>query len=397
LGVTGSIAAYKAAMLARLLVKEGAEVHVLLSEAAHHFVGPATFAGITGRPIATDMFSPLAGGESHVTLASRSDLIVIAPATADTLSRLAAGRADDGITAAVLCARCPVLVAPAMHPNMWSHPATQRNVAELTRQGRVERVGPVAGEVASGDVGEGRFVDPEVLLERVVARLGESTALAGHHLVITAGPTQEALDPVRYLTNRSSGKMGYALAERAAARGARVTLVSGPVSLATPAGVQRVNVDSALAMQATLAELLRGQPGVSAIVMAAAVADYRPRELSATKLKKSASTATLELVKNPDLLGELGAARHDSAPVLVGFALETGTDGEVLAYAQRKLAEKRVDLIVANAAESALEGDTTRAALVRATGSSDFIASSKRELAERILDEVAQLLQGGTQ
>jgi phosphopantothenoylcysteine decarboxylase/phosphopantothenate--cysteine ligase len=384
--VTGSIAAYKACIIARLLVKEGAQVRTVLTHSAEHFVGRATFAGITGMPTMVDMFDPGASGESHVTLAAATDLVLVAPATADMLARLASGRADDTVTAICLSARCPVLVAPAMHSAMWSHPATERNVATLAADGRVERVGPVHGEVASGEVGEGRMAEPEQIVARVKLRLGCGD-LCGRHLVVTAGPTVEDLDPVRFVSNRSSGKMGFALAERAALRGARVTLVAGPVVLATPEGVERVNVRSAIDMREAVWEALGADLAeADALLMAAAVADYRPAQPSSDKLRRESSTLLLELVQNPDILGEVGGARRAGLPVLVGFALETESDERAMIRARQKLEYKRVDLVVANHPSDALERDDNRATLLDHSGIEPLARMSKGELADRILN-----------
>ena len=399
LAVTGSIAAYKAVEVARLCLKAGAKVLPLMTTSAARFVGPVTFAGICGEPVAMDMWDPDFHGEKHVVLASRADVVAIVPATADVLARLAQGRADDLVTATALCARGPVLVAPAMHPRMWEHPATRDNVAALARHGRVVFEGPVVGPVASGESGIGRMAEPEAIA-RAIARLvaPSSRDLAGRHVVVTAGPTYEPVDPVRFLGNRSSGKMGFALAARAAARGARVTLVAGPVALATPPGVARVDVETA----DELARALDGAFGPSllgadALVMAAAVADFRPEAPSAVKIKKAAGEAapTIALSRNPDVLATLAARRPVGAarPVLVGFALETGEDAEVLAYARRKLEQKRVDLVVANAADVSLGRDTNRLAIVEAAAATPpFETGSKEALADRILDRVAARL-----
>jgi phosphopantothenoylcysteine decarboxylase/phosphopantothenate--cysteine ligase len=387
--VTGSVAAFKAPTLARLLRKRGAEVATVLSRAAREFIGPATFAAITERPVIMDMFDPAYGGELHVELGCKSSLILIAPATADVLSRLAAGRADDLITATALCAECQVLVAPAMHPAMWAHPATQRNVTTLRGYGRFEWVGPVRGEVATGQVGLGRMAEPEEVVDSVT-RLLSASDLTDRHIVITAGPTAEDLDPVRFIGNRSSGKMGFALAAQAAMRGARVTLIAGPAALATPYGVQRVDVRSAIAMRDAVWQALG--PDLSnahALIMAAAVADYRPAQVACSKIKREASSMTLELVENPDILAEVGHARRGQAPVLVGFALETDDDELVIARARDKLASKRVDLVVANHPADALERDDSRPTLVRADEAVSLGVLSKDDLASQILDFVS--------
>jgi phosphopantothenoylcysteine decarboxylase/phosphopantothenate--cysteine ligase len=397
LAVTGSIAAYKAVEVARLCIKAGAKVLPLMTTSAQRFVGPVTLAGITGEPVATDMWDPAFPGEMHVTLAARADALVIVPATADLLARLAQGRADDLVTATALCARGPVLAAPAMHPRMWLHPATQKNVEELARQGRVQLVGPVVGPVASGESGIGRMEEPARIVEAIAAALSATNAaasLAGRHVVVTAGPTHEALDPVRYLGNRSSGRMGFAIAGAAAARGATVTLIAGPVALATPAGVTRIDVESAEQMRAALDDALGSDLAkADALIMAAAVADFRAASTSGTKIKKGQAAPTIALVANPDLLATIGARRASrSRPVLVGFALETGDDAAVLAYARAKLEAKKVDVVVANAAHESLGQTTNRVALVTKDGAQPFAAGAKDDLAGRILDEVAARL-----
>jgi phosphopantothenoylcysteine decarboxylase / phosphopantothenate---cysteine ligase len=394
--VTGSVAAYKAVQVARLLLAEGAMVDVVLTRGAREFVGAATFAGITGRRVLSEMFDPELEGEPHVALGKESDLVLVAPATADVLSRMAAGRADDLLTALALCAGCPVLVAPAMHPSMWTHPATQRNVATLVADRRVDFIGPVEGEVASGDVGVGRMAEPEVIVGEAIGRLSGAT-LRGRHVLITAGPTAEDIDPVRYIGNRSSGKMGFAIAERAAQRGAQVTLIAGPVSLPTPVGVNRVDVRSAEEMRSALWRTLGSDlSGVDAVVMAAAVADYRPSVASPDKLRRQAEGLTLELVPNPDLLAEIGRTRQGDHPVLVGFALETVSDEKAVASARSKLMSKRVDLVVANRADESIGRDDTRILLVGARTCEVIERTSKRIAADRLLDRVsAELTQRG--
>ncbi|MDB4933784.1 MAG: Phosphopantothenoylcysteine decarboxylase [Labilithrix sp.] len=404
LAVTGSIAAYKAVEVARLCIKAGAKVLPLMTTSAQRFVGPVTLAGITGEPVATDMWDPSFPGEMHVSLAARADVIVIVPATADLLARLAQGRADDLVTATVLCARGPVLAAPAMHPRMWEHPATRKNVAELAAQGRVRLIGPVVGAVASGESGMGRMEEPAGIFEAIVRSCtgtgtgtftGKSGDLDGKRIVVTAGPTHEAIDPVRYLGNRSSGRMGFAIAGRAAARGAKVTLVAGPVSLPTPSGVARIDVESAEQMQRALDDVMGADLAkADVLVMAAAVADFRAAQASATKIKKEAGAAVpaIALAKNPDILAAIGAKRSGKRPVLVGFALETGDDALVLAYAKAKLAAKKVDFVVANAAHESLGHSTTRVAIVSSDGASAFSVGSKDDVADRILAEIGARL-----
>ncbi len=391
LAVSGSIAAYKAAEVARLLIKDGARVLPIMTRSAQQFLGATTLSGLCGEKVHEDMWDPSFAGELHVDLAQRADVIALVPATADLLARLAQGRADDLVTALALCAKGPVIAAPAMHPRMWAHPAVQRNVALLKEQGRVELIGPIDGEVASGESGIGRMADPAQIAAAILA-LATRRDLAALKIVITAGPTVEDFDPVRFLGNRSTGKMGFALAERAAARGAEVTLIAGPVTLPTPYGVKRVDVRSALAMRGALWQAMGADlRSADALIMSAAVADYRPAEEHATKMKRDANSLMLELVPNPDLLAEVGAMRADRSPVLVGFAVETDTDDRVVAAALNKLETKRVDLVVANHARDSFGKDDNRATLVT-RGSADVLGVlTKRDLADRILDRVAAM------
>lgn len=395
LGVMGSIAAYKAVLVARLLLKEGARVRVILTTSGARFVGASTFSGLTGEPVLSEMFVPEEGGERHVALAAEADLVAVVPATADALARFASGRADDLLAATVLCARGPVLVAPAMHPSMWHHPATTRNVATLASDGRIELMGPVEGEVASGDTGLGRLMEPADIVEHIVRRLATKD-LATRRIVVTAGPTVEDVDAVRFVSNRSSGKMGFAVAERAAARGATVTLIAGPVSLPTPAFVTRVDVRSALELQATLKETLGPRLSrADALVMSAAVGDFRAKRTAPGKLKRGKTNDfKLELVQNPDILAGVGAARAGRLPLLVGFAVETGTDEEVIAFARGKLASKRVDLIVANHAAESMGREDNRVHLVDGQHVATMGVLSKRDVADHILDYVAGRLAG---
>jgi phosphopantothenoylcysteine decarboxylase/phosphopantothenate--cysteine ligase len=391
LAVSGSIAAYKAAEVARLLLKAGARVLPIMTRNAHQFLGPMTLSGLTGEPVKEDMWDASFAGEVHVALAQKVDVVLLVPATADLLARLAQGRADDLVTALALCAQGPVLAAPAMHPRMWSHPATQENVARLAKQGRIELVGPIDGEVASGERGIGRMADPAQIAAAALAR-ATARDLAPLRIVITAGPTIEDLDPVRFIGNRSTGKMGFALAERAAARGAEVTLIAGPVTLPTPFGVRRIDVRSTVSMRNALWEVLGPElKGADALIMSAAVADYRPAQEHATKVKRKAENVHLELLPNPDLLAEIGAARGARKPVLVGFAVETDTDDRVVASALNKLTVKRLDLVVANHARDAFGKDDNRATVVTAGSAEALGVLSKPDLADRILDRVAIL------
>jgi phosphopantothenoylcysteine decarboxylase / phosphopantothenate---cysteine ligase len=385
--VTGSVAAYKAAMLVRLLRAEGARVLPVMTESAGKFIGASTLSGLSGEEVLTDMFG--APGELHVKLGAAVDAVVIAPATADLLARLAQGRADDLITALVLSTTAHILAAPAMHPRMWTNPATKRNVELLAKLGRVALVGPVSGQVASGDEGPGRMVEPTEILEALVLALTPKD-LEGLRIIVTAGPTLEDMDPVRFLGNRSSGKMGFAIAARAAARGADVTLIAGPVHLGTPTRLTRVDVRTALEMAAALRDAMN-EP-CDALVMAAAVADYRFAETSEAKVKKSGESVSVELTRNPDLLAEIGAARKGRRPVLVGFALETGSRPHLVAEARRKLRDKKVDVVVANEARVAFGGDDNEMSFVTENRDERLPRAAKVDLADALLDRIKSLL-----
>jgi len=393
LAVSGSIAAYKAVEVARRLLAEGIVVVPVMTASATKFLAPLTLSGICGTPVVVDMFDEAYPGEVHVDLGKSVELVVIAPATADTLARLAHGRADDIVAALALSADCPILVAPAMHSRMWNHPATQRNVATLRADGRVSFVGPVDGPLASGESGVGRMSEPERIVAAALLALNTTRDLAALHIVVTAGPTVEDIDPVRFVSNRSSGRMGFAVAERATSRGARVTLIAGPVDLETPSGALRVDVRSALEMKAALGSALGADmESADALVMSAAVADYAPREPHTHKMKKAGDTMSLELTRNPDLLAETGAARKGGRPVLVGFAVETADDDDVLvAYAQKKLRDKRADIIVANRAADSFGASTNRATFVSEDATTALSVMSKTDLADRILDRVRAL------
>jgi phosphopantothenoylcysteine decarboxylase/phosphopantothenate--cysteine ligase len=346
LGVTGGISAYKGAELCRLLVKAGAEVRVVMTRAATEFITPLTLQTLSGHPVARELFD--LGEEAqigHIRLADEADLVVVAPATADAIARFAAGLADDLLAAVLLATRAPVLLAPAMNVNMWENPLTQANLARLVGTGRVTTVGPDAGELACGWIGAGRLVEPAEILAGIERLLGAGSSLAGRKVVVTAGPTFEALDDVRFLGNRSSGKMGFAVAAAAARLGGEVTLIAGPVALATPAGVgRRVDVESAVEMQRALRP---AAAGADVVVMAAAVADFRPATRVAGKLsRRGEGPAPLPLTANPDLLAELGRTRQGARPLLVGFAAETG--GDLVERARAKLAEKSCDVVAAN-------------------------------------------------
>ncbi|MFI6108819.1 bifunctional phosphopantothenoylcysteine decarboxylase/phosphopantothenate--cysteine ligase CoaBC [Streptomyces sp. NPDC093595] len=345
LGVSGGIAAYKACELLRRLTESGHDVRVVPTASALHFVGAATWSALSGNPVATEVWSDV-HEVPHVRIGQQADLVVVAPATADMLAKAAHGLADDLLTNTLLTARCPVVFAPAMHTEMWEHPATQENVATLRRRGAVV-VEPAVGRLTGADTGKGRLPDPDEIFEicrRVLARGAAAPDLAGRHVVISAGGTREPLDPVRYLGNRSSGKQGYALARTAAARGARVTLIEANTGMADPAGVDVVHVGTAVQLREAV---LKAAPDADAVVMAAAVADFRPATYAEGKIKKreGQEPAPVALVRNPDILAEISAERARPDQVVVGFAAETD---DVLANGREKLRRKGCDFLVVN-------------------------------------------------
>ena len=400
LGVSGGIAAYKAALLLRLFTEAGHEVTVVPTQAALRFVGEPTWSALSGRPVATDVWSAV-HEVPHVRLGQQADLVVVAPATADLVARAAHGQADDLLTNVLLTARCPVVLAPAMHTEMWTHPATTANVALLRERG-VTVIDPAEGRLTGADTGPGRLPEPE---EIYAAAVGAVTAgdLVGRHVVVSAGGTREALDPVRFLGNRSSGKQGFALAAVAAQRGARVTLVAANTELPVPDGVDVVRVESALELQEAVTT---ATAGADVVVMAAAVADFRPSSYQDSKIKKSHepgqedSAPTIELVRNPDILAGLVADRAGArSPVLVGFAAETG-DGEhdVVTLARGKLERKGCDLLVANEVGRDLTfgKDESMVHLLRPGGAEPVTVgpTTKTEVAVAVWDAVAGLLTG---
>jgi phosphopantothenoylcysteine decarboxylase/phosphopantothenate--cysteine ligase len=340
LGVTGGIAAYKSPELVRRLRERGAEVQVVMTAAAREFVTPTTFQAVSGRPVRSDLWDAAAeAAMGHIELARWAQLVLVAPASADFLARLAAGRADDLLATLCLATQAPIAVAPAMNHVMWSNAATRANVATLGERG-VHILGPAEGDQACGEIGEGRMLEPLDLAERSGALLPADGALAGRRVLITAGPTRERIDPVRFVSNRSSGKMGFAVAQAAREAGATVVLVSGPVTLATPAGITRVEVESAADM---LAAVLRELPGTDVFNSTAAVADYRPARAAPQKIKKTADTMELSMERTPDVLASV-AARAER-PFVVGFAAETEA---VEQNARSKLMKKNLDMIAAN-------------------------------------------------
>ena len=393
LGVTGGVAAYKAAELVRLLQQDGFTVQVVMTHGAREFITPLTFAALTGQKVITDLFEKSSAGEAnldsaieHIAVAQRTDLLLVAPATADILAKFARGTADDFLTTLYLATIAPVIVAPAMNVNMWNHPATQQNIETLRARG-VKIVNPDEGYLACGMTGAGRLAGQQEIIAAVRETLHAQKDLHTETIVITAGPTCEDLDPVRYITNRSSGKMGYAVAEAAARRGAKVFLVSGPVNLDTPTGVERINVRTAEEMRSAVAERLSAS---TIAIFAAAVADYRPAEAQPQKIKRFKEPLTLRLEPTPDILAEAAQAKGDR--LIVGFAAETD---HVAENARKKLTAKNADLIVANdvtAKDAGFDHDTNIVTLFSRDGRDLALPKlSKAEVAQRILDEILRL------
>jgi phosphopantothenoylcysteine decarboxylase/phosphopantothenate--cysteine ligase len=393
LGVTGGVAAYKAAELVRRLQDEGLDVQVIMTRAACEFITPLTFAALTGKKVITEMFGADAAAPAnvesaieHMAVAQRIDLLLVAPATADILSKFAHGAADDFLSTLYLATKAPVVVAPAMNVNMWEHSATQENLAALRARG-VHVVDPDEGYLACGMTGAGRLASVETIARKACDVLGLRKDLAGETVLVTAGPTREALDPVRFLTNRSSGKMGYALAEAAERRGARTILISGPVDLDAPAGVDWVPVRSTEEMRAAVMERA-GEATI--LVMAAAVADYRPAAVHANKIKRSEGRITLDLEPTADILAELGWSKGKG--VLIGFAAETN---RLVENAREKLQRKGADMIVANDVTqegAGFDTDTNIVTLVMRDGRDISLPKmTKREVADKILDQALAL------
>jgi phosphopantothenoylcysteine decarboxylase / phosphopantothenate---cysteine ligase len=386
LGVTGGVAAYKACSLTRLLTRSEASVQVVMTRSATRFVGPDTFAALSGRRAHTDLWDE-PGSVLHVRLAREADVAVVAPLTANVLAKLAHGLADDLLTSTFLEATCPLVLAPAMHSGMWEHPATQANVRTLAGRG-ARLVGPVVGALAHGDEGPGRLAEPEAIFAAVEEALAHGRDLAGRRMVVTAGPTHEPIDPVRFVGNRSSGKMGFAVAREAFDRGADVTLVAGPDTVQPPSGPRLVRVETAEQMRRATLEAARD---ADVVVMAAAVADFRPETAADAKLKKEPGPPELKLVATADILAELGAAKGER--VLVGFAAETG---DLETAGRAKLRSKGLDLIVVNEVGRPGTGfgsDMNHAAILAAEGSDEPLRGwTKAELATAICDRIATLL-----
>ena len=388
LGVTGGIAVYKACELLRLLQKRGIDVFVVMTQNACRFVAPLTFETLSGHPVAVDTFDrPQTWEVEHIALAKRADLFLIAPATANIIGKMACGIADDMLSTTVMATRAPVLVAPAMNTGMWENAAVQQNVETLRARG-VEIVAPVSGHLACGDSGAGKLEDVAVIAERACELLFAKKDMEGLRVMVTAGPSREALDPVRYISNRSSGKMGYAIAQAAQKRGAEVTLLSGPVAIEAPLGVKLVPFTTTQELLDRANELAREQ---DLLIQAAAPADYRAKEIAPQKIKKQGGEPmTFTLVENPDVAATLGKAKR-SGQVFVGFAAETN---DVLAHARDKLARKNLDMIVANDVTrpgAGFDVDTNIVTLITKDGQEALPMMSKAEVAQRILDRALAL------
>lgn len=389
IGLSGGIAAYKGAELVRLLKKQGAKVRVIMTRGAQEFITPLTLQALSGEPVHTELLDASAeAGMGHIELARWADAVLIAPATADLIARLASGRADDLLTTVALATPAPLFVAPAMNQQMWRNPATCHNIGQLQALG-VTVLGPAQGEQACGDVGAGRLLEPETLLAALQQRFS-SGALAGQRVVITAGPTREAIDPVRYLTNHSSGKMGFAIARAAHAAGADTVLISGPVNLDTPEGVERINVSSAVDMLAATEIALTTTTDI--FIASAAVADYRPMNIAMQKVKKSTGSLQLELVRNPDIVATV-AASSNRPKYVVGFAAETQNLAQ---YAESKRRNKGLDMICANdvaRSDIGFNSDQNALLLYEASGVTELARASKLVIAEQLIAIIASRLQ----
>lgn len=388
LGVTGGIAAYKAVEIASRLRKAGAEVHVIMTREATEFVTELTFREITGQPVTVDMWAKVTNfNVEHIALANLADIMLIAPATANIIAKTAAGIADDMLTTTLLATKAPLILAPAMNTNMYENPVTQKNIAELKSRG-VQIIEPASGHLACGVEGKGRLPEPAEIVQFVLDFAAGEQRLKGKKIIVTAAGTIEPLDPVRYLGNRSTGKMGYAIAGEAAKQGAEVLLVSGPSNLPDPAGVRTIRIQTALEMQAAVQE---AYAAADAVIMSAAVADYRPKTVAKEKIKKSDDELVLHLERNPDILYGLG--QHKNRQILVGFAAETCNVEE---YAKKKLMKKNLDFIVANdvsASDAGFAVDNNRVQIyTRAGGCEKYPLMSKQELARIILNKIAELM-----
>ena len=385
LGVTGGVAAYKAAELTRLLVKAGADVDVVLTESATHFVGAATYQALSGRPVWTALWDDrMSNAMAHIDLTRGADALLVVPATADFIAKLVHGLADDLLSTLCLARDCPLLVAPAMNRQMWENPATRRNIAQLGADG-VTLLGPASGDQACGEVGDGRMLEAQDIFGALLTSLQpQPRKLAGKSVLITAGPTFEAIDPVRGITNSSSGKMGFALAKACLDAGAAVTLVAGPTPQPTPQGATRIDVTSALQMRDAVFGNLKGQ---NVFIAVAAVADYRPAKPSAQKIKKTNAKLSIELVPNPDILAEVAAL--EKAPFCVGFAAESTN---LAKYAEAKRKAKKLPLVVGNLVQDGLGGDTNVVTLFDAKGAHSLPPADKSIVARGIVEHIAGML-----
>jgi phosphopantothenoylcysteine decarboxylase/phosphopantothenate--cysteine ligase len=385
LGITGGVAAYKAAALARLLVKAGADVRVVMTESATRFVTPVTLQALTGQTVWTVLWDArVPDNMGHIELSRDRELIVVAPASGNFLGKLAGGLADDLLSTLCLARRCPLMAAPAMNVEMWENPAMQRNLHTLRGDG-IFLAGPAAGDQACGEVGMGRMLEPEDIVEEIEAFF-QPKLLAGKRVLVTAGPTEEPIDPVRSITNASSGKMGYAVARAAREAGARVTLVSGPVALAVPAGVERISVRTAEQMFEAVKKVAAAS---EVFISVAAVADYKVRNRAAQKIKKGTAGMTLDLAENPDILAHVAAMKN--APFCVGFAAESE---KVAENARAKRAKKKIPLLAANLAQHALGADSNEITLFDDTGAHPLGRGPKLELARKLVAHVAGMLAG---
>lgn len=382
LGITGGIAAYKAAELVRLLVKHGIDVQVVMTEAAQHFITPITMQALSGKRVFTDMWdASIANGMPHIELSREADAILVAPASADFMAKLVHGNADDLLSTLCLARDCPLLVAPAMNKQMWENPATKRNIQQLTADG-ISILGPDSGEQACGEIGLGRMSEPEVLFEMLLD-YQHAKILAGKHILVTAGPTIEAIDPVRAITNFSSGKMGYAIAKTAQAMGAEVTLVTGPTQLDRPSISKLIEVSSAAQMLDAVMQQIKRQ---DIFISVAAVADYRPARASEQKIKKSEKSLTLELLPNEDILAKV--SQLDQPPFCVGFAAESE---HLLEHAEAKRKKKRLPLLVANLVQESMGRDDAKVVLIDDSGSYPLQAD-KDEISQHLLQHIANMM-----
>ncbi len=385
LGITGGIAAYKSAELVRLLVKQGASVQVAMTEAATHFVTPTTFQALSGNRVFTDPWDTNVGNSmAHINFSREADVLLVAPASANFMAKAANGIADNLLTTLTLARDCPLLLAPAMNRQMWNNPATQRNIAALRGDG-VTILGPASGEQACGEIGDGRMLEAAEIVEELIAHF-QPKLLQGRKVLLTAGPTFEAIDPVRGITNLSSGKMGFAIARAAREAGAEVTLICGPVSQPTPRGIERIDVTGALEMHA---EVMKRASAQDFFIGVAAVADYRPRIAAGQKIKKDGSAPpAIELVQNPDILAEVAALPRP--PLCVGFAAESQNLAE---YAEKKRRAKKIPLIVGNLIQDGFGGDDNSLILFDDNGQSPLTPAPKLELARQLIARIASLLE----